>query len=457
MYTSNPGRPRIALTPAQVLVSGFAALILLGTILLSLPIAVQPGNDLSLVDAFFTATSAVCVTGLIVVDTATYFSPFGQIVIMLLIQMGGLGIMSTSALMFLALGRRISLQERLLMQEALGSFSIAGVVRLTRSIIFVTFAIEGLGALLLTIRFLSYYPWPEALYKGVFHSISAFNNAGFDLTSTSMRMFSQDPFILVVVALLFVVGGIGFFVMEDIWRKRSWEKFSLQTKMVLKITGALIAGPTVLFLLLEWSNPETFGPMGLGHKLVNAVFTAVTPRTAGFESIPTGLLTDAGLLLTLALMYIGASPGGTGGGIKTTTFAMIGLTVRGTAIGNEEIQVMGRRIPKDLLDKAVTIAAIAVSLVLTVTGLLLVTERASLQDPASGVRFNHLMFEAVSAFGTVGLSTGVTAKLSVLGRLLITITMFVGRVGPMTMAVALAQRKTARSHIHYPEERVMIG
>jgi len=450
-------RPRFSLTPAQVLVIGFASLILVGAIVLMLPISLEPGNKLSFIDALFTATSAVCVTGLIVVDTATYFSTFGEIVIILLIQMGGLGIMSTSAIMFLALGKRISLQERLLMQEALGSFSISGVVRLTRNILLVTFTIEGLGALFLTLRFLQYYPWQKALYMGIFHSISAFNNAGFDLTSASLRVFNQDPFILVVIGGLISLGSLGFQVIEDIWRKRSWEKFNLQTKIVLRVTALLIAVPTVLFLLVEYANPATFGPLPWVHKFFNALFAAITPRTAGFESVPTGMLANASLLLTIILMYIGASPGGTGGGIKTTTFTMIALTVRGSATGSEEIQIMGRRLPKDLLDKSVTIAAIAMALVLTVTGLLLVTERKAVDNPAIPISFIDVMFETVSAFGTVGLTTGLTPSLTVPGRLLITLTMFIGRVGPLTMAVALAQRKTARAHIYYPEERVMIG
>ncbi|MFZ5815405.1 MAG: TrkH family potassium uptake protein [Bacillota bacterium] len=450
--------PRISFTPAQILVLGFAGLILLGTILLSLPIAVEPGNSISVVDALFTATSAVCVTGLIVVDTPTYFSTFGEIVIMLLIQMGGLGIMTISMLMFMLLGRRISLQERLLMQEALGSFSIAGVVRLTRNIILVTLGIEAVGATLLTFRLLALdYPLSQSLYWGIFHAVSAWNNAGFDLTSQSMRLFNRDPFILMVIAALFVLGGLGFLVLEDIWRKRSWERFTLQTKLVLKVTGLLILIPSVIFLALEYANPNTFGPLPWIDKIVNAIFTAITPRTAGFESIPTAKLANASLLLTIILMYIGASPGGTGGGIKTTTLSMIVLTIRSTAIGLEETQVMGRRLARDLLDKAVTIAAIAMTLIVTVVGLLLVTERQAVDNPAIPITFIDVMFEVVSAFGTVGLTTGLTPELTVPGRILITLTMFVGRVGPLTMAVALAQRKFARTHIQYPEERVMIG
>ncbi len=443
------------LTPSQALVLGFAALILIGTILLSLPVAHESGEPFSVVDALFTATSAVCVTGLVVVDTATQFSTFGEWVILLLIQAGGLGIMTLSALMFLLIGKRISLRERLLMQQALGSFSIAGVVRLTRSIIITTFVIELIGAVLLAAYWSFQMPPGRALYWGLFHAVSAFNNAGFDLTSASMRPFARDPFVLGVIALLFILGGLGFLVMEDIWRNRRWERLSLHSRLVLRLMALLLVGPTLLILAFEWSNPATLGGLPWYHKIVNAFFAAATPRTAGFESVRTGLMTDASLLLTIILMFIGANSGGTGGGIKTTTFSMVALTIRATALGRDEIQVMGRRLPRDLVDKAVAISAIAMGLIMTLTGVLLVTEVAALATPE--ISFLSVLFEAVSAFGTVGLSTGLTPELSLAGRLALTVVMFVGRVGPLTMAVALAQRKAQRAPIHYPEDRVMIG
>lgn len=458
MQGATGGRSRLSFTPAQVLVLGFAGLILIGAFLLWLPISHEPGVSLTFIDALFTATSAVCVTGLVVVDTATTFSHFGELVVIGLIQAGGLGIMTLSALMFLLMGKRISLQERLVMQEALGSFSIAGVVRLTRNIILTTFAIEALGGILLSIRFAFIYPdWKKAIYFGFFHAVSAFNNAGFDLTSASLKVFNQDPFILMVIAGLIIAGGLGFMVIDEILRKRSWERFSLQTRLVLVMTVLLTVVPTLLFLALEYGNPATFGPLPWVHKFFNAIFAAVTPRTAGFESVPTGALSSASLLLMMIIMYIGASPGGTGGGIKTTTFAMISMTIRGTATGTEEIQVLGRKMPRDLLDKAVTIAAIAMALILTVAGILLVTERAAVDNSSIPIDFLDVLVEVVSAFGTVGLTAGLTPNLTIAGRLLITLTMFIGRVGPLTMAMALAQRKTARAQIHYPEERVMIG
>ncbi len=444
-------------TPPQVLALGFALMILSGTILLALPIAHEPGQQLTLVDALFMATSAVCVTGLAVVDVATTFNTFGEVVMILLIQAGGFGIMSLSAMMFMLTGKRIGLQERLMIREALGSFSITGVVKMTRSIIATTLAIEAVGAGLLFLRFLAYYPPGKALYFGVFHAISAFNNAGFDLTSQSLRIFNRDPVILMVVAGLIVLGGLGFSVLQDVWRQRRWERFALQTKLVLVVTGGLLVAGTLLILVLEYANPATLGPLPLTDKFFNAFFTSVTFRTAGFESISTGKMSYAALLVAIVLMYIGGSPGGTGGGIKTTTFAVITLAVRATVRGHEEIQVMGRRLPRELLDRAIAIAATALALIVVVGGLLLVTESHVVSDLGNPVTIADVLFEGTSAFATVGLTTGVTPHLSIPGRLLIALTMYIGRVGPLTAAVALAQRRRERAHIEYPEERVMIG
>lgn len=445
-------------TPAQVLVLGFAGLILTGTFLLMLPEAQEVSLGLGFIDALFTATSAVCVTGLVVVDTATQFTTTGELIVLGLIQAGGLGIMTVSALMMLLMGRRISLKERLLMQEALGSFSIAGVVRLTRNIIVATVAIEGIGVLLLTLRWAGEMGWARAAYWGLFHAISGFNNAGFDLTSSSLRPFASDPFVIIVISVLIMLGGIGFLVMEDVWKNRlRWERLTLHTRLVLQVTGLLIVAGTLLFLATESQNPETFGSMHWLDKLTNAYFASVTPRTAGFETVMTGKMLDVSLFITIILMFVGASPGGTGGGIKTTTFSMIALTIRATATGREDVHVMGRKLPRELIDKAVTIAAIAMGLIAIMTSLLLLTEHTGLSDPSSGFGFIDVLFEVTSAFGTVGLSTGLTPTLSDAGKLLITLVMFVGRVGPLTMAVALAQRAQARETLHFPEDRVMIG
>jgi len=449
---------RFSFTPAQVLVLGFGVLIFAGSLLLWAPFSQEPGRSISYLDALFTATSAVCVTGLVVVDTASQFSAVGELILLALIQAGGLGIMTLSVLIFMLVGRRISLEERLMIKEALGSFSIAGVVRLSRNIILATLGIEAAGALLLTLRFLTDYPLPQAIYWGLFHAVSAFNNAGFDLTSASLRPFASDPFILFVIGILVTLGGIGFPVMNDLWRYwRRREHLSLQTRIVLRVTAGVIGLGTLLFLVLEWANPNTFGPMPWYDKVVNAWFAAVTPRTAGFESVPTGALVDASLMIMILVMFIGASPGGTGGGIKTTTFMVLGLVVHATASGADEVRLLGRRLSKDVVDRAITVAVISMALVFSMATLLLVSETAALEDPLNPLSFIDLLFEVVSAFSTVGLTTGVTPHLSPLGRVLVMITMFVGRVGPLTIATALAQRQKVRSALHYPEEKVMIG
>ncbi|HEY8347417.1 MAG TPA: TrkH family potassium uptake protein [Symbiobacteriaceae bacterium] len=449
---------RLSFTPAQVLVLGFAGLSFVGSLLLWAPFSQEPGRHISYLDALFTATSATCVNGLAVVDTASQFSTTGELIILALIQAGGLGIMTLSALMFMLMGKRITLRERLMMQEALGSFSIAGVVRLTRNIILTTLGIEAVGVLLLALRFALEYPLAKAWYWGLFLGISAYNNAGFDVTSVSLRSFSRDPFVLFVIGMLITLGGIGYMVLEDLWRNRHRrDNLSLHTRLVVRVTLWIIGVGTLLLLALEWGNPNTFGNLPWYHKIVNAWFAAVTPRSGGFESVPTGMMLDASLLVTMIIMFVGASPGGTGGGIKTTTFAMLGLVVRKTARGMEEIQVMDRQLPRDLVDKALTITVIVLALVITGTGILLVTEGPSMRDPAHPVTFIQILFEVISAVGNVGLSTGLTPRLSPIGRVLIIVMMFIGRVGPLTMATALAQRKSARSPLHYPEDRVMIG
>lgn len=450
-------RVRFQLSPSQVLVLGFAGLIFAGSLLLWMAAAQEPGRSISYIDALFTATSAVCVTGLVVVDTATQFSLTGELIIMGLIQAGGLGIMTLSAIMFLVMGRRITLRDRLVMQEALGAYSIAGVVRLTRNIVITALAIELAAALLLALRWSGVYPWPQAAYFGLFHAISAFNNAGFDITSASLRPFANDPLIILVISVLIILGGLGFPVLEDLWRSRfRWEHLSLHTRLVLRVTALLIISGTLIYFLLERGNPQTFGPMHWLDKWTNAYFMAVTPRTAGYETVLTGNLFAVTLFITIIFMFIGASPGSTGGGIKTTTFTMIWLTIKSTVLGREEITVLGRRLPRDLVDKSVTVAAIAMGLVAIMTAMLSLTEIEKLADPDSGFTFLRLMFETTSAFATVGLSTGITPDLSPLSKLLIIFTMFIGRVGPLTMAVALAQRKV-RDPLHYPEGRVMIG
>lgn len=441
---------RITLTPAQILVLGFAVVILTGGLLLTLPVSARSGQLTPFLDALFTATSATCVTGLVVVDTGKHFSLFGQLVILLLIQVGGLGIMTMATLYALVIGKRITLRERLLIQESLGQFQMAGVVRLTRAIILITLATESLGSLILFLRFLSDYPPLKAFYFAVFHTVSAFNNAGFDLFGTSLMGYVGDPVVILTISGLIIAGGLGFTVIYELLSlARGRHGLSLHSKVVLKVTGLLLLFGTVLILLFEFRNPETLAYLDWKAKLLGAFFHAVTPRTAGFNSLPTGQLTQATLFLTILLMFIGGSPAGTAGGIKTSTFATILGAVWMIIRGKHDLEFFGRRLPNEIVAKALVLMILAMFLVGTVVMVLLLAEDWPFLD---------LAFETVSAFGTVGLSTGVTPTLSPIGKVAIILTMFAGRVGPLTLAMALAAQRTQQvASIRLPEERILIG
>ena len=436
------------MTPYRVLVSGFAAVILFGALLLTLPEATQDGLGLPFLNAAFTSTSAVCVTGLVVVDTATTFTLFGQWVILLLIQVGGLGFMTFATLFAMILGRKITLKERLLLQEALNQVSVEGIVRLAKSVLQISFAIEAIGTLILTLRWYSDFGWSKALYYGVFHSISAFNNAGFDLFGnfSSLTAFVGDPVINITIMLLIICGGLGFVVLADLLTPR--KKFRLHTKIVLQVSGALILLGAVFILIMEFTNPKTLGPLPLGTKVLAAFFQSVSPRTAGFNTINLAGMYDTTLLSMIVLMFIGASPGSTGGGIKTTTFISVVLSVLSTYRSDPHVVLEGRTLPKDVIAKAWAITTSAAFLIFLIISILSHTENSDLLT---------VLFEVTSAFGTVGLSLGITPTLSVVGKMAIILTMFIGRVGPLTLAFVLSQKKNKQAHIKYPDERIMIG
>ncbi len=442
--TEEPTRPRLP-RPARKLVLGFLAAIAVGTILLRLPWSTPDGRGLSLPDALFTATSAVCVTGLVVVDIGSALSHFGQGVVLALIQAGGLGIMTVSTVFALMVGKRIGLGERLTMQEAIGGFGLAGLVRLTRMVVVAMLAIEAMGALALTALFAREFPFPRALYYGVFHAVSAFCNAGFSLFSTSLQAYSGDILVNLVFMVLIVLGGIGFYVLAELWQHG--QRLSLHSRLAIAVSVALIVVGTLVVLGLEWENPATLGALAPGERLLASLFQSVTPRTAGFNTIPTGMLREGTLFFLIALMLIGASPGSTGGGIKTTTFWMLLAAVRSTLAGRTEIVVFERRLGRELTDKAIVIFVLAIAVVSLTALVLSLTEQAT---------FIQVLFEAASAFGTVGLSTGITSELSLAGRLLLPLTMFVGRLGPVTVAMAITQRRRATT-VRYPEDRVMVG
>ncbi|ACL69921.1 TrkH family potassium uptake protein [Halothermothrix orenii] len=435
------------MTPAQVLVFGYFTVIIIGTLLLMLPFATSNGQGLNIVDALFTATSATCVTGLIVVNTSTAFTVFGQLVIMVLIQIGGLGIMTMSTMIAFVIGKKITLKERLIIQEDLNQFKISGLVRLVRYVIFVTVIIEGLGALLLFVRLIKDYPFMKALYYSIFHAISAFNNAGFDLFGNSLENYTGDILMNFVVMGLIVLGGLGFAVLAELYQIRNFKKMSLQSKIVLTITLILIIAGFLSVLGLEYNNPGTMGNLNTGDKILSSLFLSITPRTAGFNTVPTGNLKSSTLFLLIVLMFIGASPGSTGGGIKTTTFGVLLITVWSLITGKRDIEIYKRRLDDEIIFKALAITMLSLGLVVAVTMILTVTEKMD---------FLRVFFESVSAFGTVGLSTGITSGLSTFGRILITITMFSGRVGPLTLAIAFAERKHNGVY-HYPKEKIMVG
>jgi len=459
-------KTKIKMQPAQVLVAGFATLILIGALLLNLPIATVDGKSMGFLNALFTATSAVCVTGLVVVDTGTFFSTFGQIVILFLIQFGGLGIMTMATLIFLLMGKKIMLRERIIMQEALNEFNIQGVVRLTKSIMVTTLIIQFIGAIFLSTRFIPMYGVGQGIYFSIFHSIAAFCNAGFDLIGgfRSLTPYANDPVIVLTIGALIILGGLGFSVLLEIYHhQQRFRVMSLHTKVVLVVTAFLIVFGAMFFFVVESGNPYTIGneSLTLPGRLMSALFQSITARTAGFNTIDQHALTDGSKFMTVLLMFIGASPGSTGGGIKTSTAGVVFLLVLSVIKGKDDIEIFEKRLGNGISHRALTIMLISLVLVSFVTMALLMTEpqRMHLNDDfAEKFSFINLLFEAVSAFGTVGLSSGITPYLSEISRVAIILTMFAGRLGPLTLALALAQNPNrAKAHIRYPEDKLMVG
>lgn len=438
---------KTAMRPPQVLLLGFAVLILVGALLLSLPAATASGVRPDFLTSLFTATSAVCVTGLVVVDTGSYWSPFGQAVILLLIQVGGLGFMTAGTLFALLLGKRIGLRERLMIREALNQVDVGGVVRLAKYILLFTLVVESAAALVLSVRWSADFGWRGGLWRGIFHAVSAFNNAGFDIMGDfrSMMDYVADPWINFGLTFPIILGGLGFAVVADVQAKRHFDRLALHSKIVLLVTLALLVTGFFANLALEWSH--ALRDLSWQGKLLGAYFQAVVPRTAGFNSLDIAGLRPATQFLLIVLMFIGASPGSTGGGIKTTTFYLLVLVAWCRVRGRGGVEAFWRRIPQDQVDRALTVFLMGLGLVCGITLLLLMTE---------GADFLRTLFEVTSAFGTVGLSMGLTTELSPWGRLLIILTMYMGRLGPLTVAFALAERRRAISFRH-PEEKLMIG
>lgn len=434
------------LRPGLIIASSFLLVILTGGILLSLPASSAKGISTNFLDAYFTSNSATCVTGLVTLDTGVHFSIFGLIVIMALMQIGGLGYMTFSTFLVLVFRHRLFISQKLVVQEALNIYSTKDVISILRKIFGIVFIVEGVGAAILFLRWLPDFGPKKALLWSVFHSISAFNNAGFSLPPNfaSLMPYVTDWTINLTITSLIIIGGIGFFVIADIIQRR---RPSLHTRVVIITTLCLIIGGAFLFLLLEYQNPQTIGSMRLDHKVLASYFQAVTPRTAGFNTVAMGKLVPATALFTMFLMFIGASPGGTGGGIKTTTFSLILLTIRATLQGYKNTIVFNRKVPAETIRRAFTITFLALAVLAVSIFFLYSTERFSLKE---------LSFEVFSAFGTVGLSMGITPGLSSLGKIIIIAVMFLGRVGPLTLLLALSMEQK-EPKIEPPKEGISIG
>lgn len=470
------GLVRRYLHPAQLVVLSFAVVILVATALLSLPFATRSGQRMPLVDALFTATSATCVTGLIVVDTGTFFSTFGQLVILACIQVGGLGLMVFTTVFLMITGRRLAISNRVAIQESFHHAPTGRIATLIKYIVVASLSIEAVGALLLTVRWWDRFETAEeTIYHAVFHAVSAFCNAGFALQADSLTKFQSDPVIIIVMSSLIVIGGLGFFVGLDLKEyfqrslptrslsrrvPRSDELFvrrprlSVHTKFVLLTTLSLLVVGTVSFFVLEQRG--LLANMTAGEAWLNAYFCAVTPRTAGFNTVDFANLSGAALLCTMVLMFIGASPGSAGGGVKTSTFGLLIAYSLSRWRGQTGLHVFKRTVPQDSIDKAGAVVVAAIALVILAASALMATETHGLSASESQDQFLNIMFETISAFGTVGLSLGQTPLLSVGGKLIVSVVMFIGRTGPLTLALAISLRQK-RAQYRYAEENVMVG
>ena len=437
--------------PAQVLAISFAAAIILGAFLLMVPICTVSGR-ISFIDALFTSTSAICVTGLIVVDTAAYFTTAGKWVILLLIQLGGLGIMTFSTMVLLAAGRPITISDRILVQEGYHPGSPHNFKALIRNIFLLTAAIEGAGFILLSLRFLRDEPLEKALFSGLFHSISAFCNAGFSVYSDNLMGFRGDILVNLTVANLIIFGGLGFLVIGEAGKaaagllKGMKIRLSLHSKLVLTTTTALIVGSFFIFLALE--NGGALGDLSWKEKILASFFQVVTPRTAGFNTIDLTTLGTAAVLLHMFLMFIGASPGSTGGGVKTSTFGVVLAFIRSKFAARDSVHLFYRTIPQNNVVRAFTVISLSISLVFLAGFVVLVSQ--------PGMLMKEVFYEVFSGFGTVGLSLGITPQLNVLSKAMIVLVMYAGRIGPLTLLLAFSRRR-AIGKFEYVEESVLIG
>lgn len=457
---------------AQIIIFGFLFFICIGTFLLILPIS--SNSETSLLDALFTSTSAVCVTGLSVYTTVSHWTFFGKLVIITLIQIGGLGAMTFATIMLMLLNKKINFRERLIIQESLNHNSLDGIVRTVKRIVYSTLFVEFVGGLFLSIQFIYEYGFFKGIYLGMFHSISAFCNAGFDIIGeNSLCPYVNNTLVNIVIIILIIISGLGFSVWFDIIKVIKYKKakktrkidkeinyrkwffrFSLQTKIVIIVTSILILGGTILFFIFEYDNPNTIGNLNLKGKLLASIFQAVAPRTAGFITVDLSQMNYASKFLYIILMFIGGSPGGTAGGVKTVTVSIIFFAILSVLKGRDNITVFKRKISFLHLQKALTIVMMELTIIVTATMLLTFTEEFGVGTH----EFIDLLFETVSAAGTVGSTLSLTQNLTTAGRIIIIVLMFIGRLGPITIAMALTEKSNnSVNKIDYPEENILVG
>ncbi len=444
---------KVRLAPTQIIAMVFAAIILLGTLILTLPASSRNGVSPGFLPALFTATSATCVTGLVMFDTWSQWSGLGQAVIICLIEIGGLGFMSAASFVIFILRKRVGLKQRMVMAQALSVNDMTSVVRLQKIVIFGSLLVQLAGALILIAHFWPQYGMVHAIKWGLFHAVSAFCNAGFDIfgclqAGSSLTLFRSDPVVLLTLGSLVAIGGLGFFVWEEVIRIHNWKRFSVYTKLVLLMSGILTLGGMIGFCILEWNNPETMGNMPWYDKLLGGLFQSVTTRTAGFDALGQGSLTDGGKAFTMLLMLIGGSSGSTAGGVKTVTMMVLLLFLWSRIRGKGSVQVFKHSVPDNQVLDAMTIVTIVVGL--AVFGGLFISA-------TSPISFTDGLYEAVSALATVGLTTGVTTTLSVPAQVLIIIYMYFGRVGVLTLSIGFLMGNQAQERFRYANTNLLIG
>ncbi|RRD27137.1 TrkH family potassium uptake protein [Fusobacterium canifelinum] len=437
-----------SLSPYRKLIFGFLIAIFIGVILLKMPFSLRENQNISVLDSLFTIVSAICVTGLSVLDISQVFTPIGQLVILFFIQLGGLGVMTVSIIVFLLIGKKMTFETRELLKEERNSNSNGGITNFIKYLLLTVFFIEILGALILAYGFSKYLPLEKSFFYGLFHSISAFCNAGFSLFTDSLEFFKYDKIISLTISFLIVLGGIGFVTINSLFiiKKKKLKNLSLTSKFALLITFFLLTLGTVLFLIFEYNNPSTLKNMNFLDKLLNSFFQSVTLRTAGFNTVPLENIRSATVFISYIFMFIGASPGSTGGGIKTTTFGILIFYALGVLKRKEYVEVFKRRIDWELINKALAIVVISVFYIITIITIILSIESFSI---------DKVIYEVISAFSTTGLSMGITSSLGAISKVLIIVTMFIGRLGPMTVALAFTNNK--KSLVKYPKEDILIG